>query len=469
MHLCRQHPRQGTRRRVLRPKPCLGVTAGQFLRHGQSVRHNNPLGGFHRRHGPRRGIACQQLWQLIGVKPRAVAAHWQAEGVEQQPAAQRPAGIGAVANGKIIGHANSPLRISRNASVLSRQREIPIFAVDHHGKESLPAPLELWEIGPLIVTSEINILIQFRVSRVVLGRREPQGVRMPLDGIADRSMSRKAMKAELLDAETELRLAYAWRDQRDEEALHRLINAYMRLAISVASKFRRYGAPMNDLIQEAGLGLMRAADKFDPDRGVRFSTYAVWWIRAGVQDYVMRNWSMVRTGSTSSQKSLFFNMKRVAAKLEREAAARGERLDGHQLRAQIAHEVGVPLGDVEMMEGRLAGSDYSLNATQSNEDEGREWIDALEDDASQAAEIVEEAHDAETLHHWLQVALQALTARERYIVSERKLRDEPRTLESLGEELRLSKERVRQLEAVALNKMRKSLDGQSAEVRAFFV
>ncbi len=292
---------------------------------------------------------------------------------------------------------------------------------------------------------------------------------MPLDGIADRSMSRKAMKAELLDAETELRLAYAWRDQRDEEALHRLINAYMRLAISVASKFRRYGAPMNDLIQEAGLGLMRAADKFDPDRGVRFSTYAVWWIRAGVQDYVMRNWSMVRTGSPSSQKSLFFNMKRVAAKLEREAAARGERLDGHQLRAQIAHEVGVPLGDVEMMEGRLAGSDYSLNATQSNEDEGREWIDALEDDASQAAEIVEEAHDAETLHHWLQVALQALTARERYIVSERKLRDEPRTLESLGEELRLSKERVRQLEAVALNKMRKSLDGQSAEVRAFFV
>jgi RNA polymerase sigma-32 factor len=292
---------------------------------------------------------------------------------------------------------------------------------------------------------------------------------MPLDGIVDQSMSRKAMKAELLDAETELRLAYAWRDQRDEEALHRLINAYMRLAISVASKFRRYGAPMNDLIQEAGLGLMRAADKFDPDRGVRFSTYAVWWIRAGVQDYVMRNWSMVRTGSTSSQKSLFFNMKRVAAKLEREAAARGERLDGHQLRAQIAHEVGVPLSDVEMMEGRLAGSDYSLNATQSNEDEGREWIDALEDDATQAAEIVEEAHDAATLHQWLQVALQALTARERYIVTERKLRDEPRTLESLGEELHLSKERVRQLEAVALTKMRKSLDGQSNEVRAFFV
>ena len=111
------------------------------------------------------------------------------------------------------------------------------------------------------------------------------------------------------------------RDQRDEKALHRLITAYMRLAISMAGKFRRYGAPMNDLIQEASLGLMKAADKFYPDRGVRFSTYAVWWIKASIQDYVMRNWSMVRTGSTSSQKSLFFNMRRVQARIEREAAA----------------------------------------------------------------------------------------------------------------------------------------------------
>ncbi len=292
---------------------------------------------------------------------------------------------------------------------------------------------------------------------------------MALDGPVDQTMSRRAMKAELLDAETELQLAYAWRDRRDEAALHRLITAYMRLAISVASRFRRYGAPMNDLIQEAGLGLMKAADKFDPDRGVRFSTYAVWWIRAGVQDYVMRNWSMVRTGSTSSQKSLFFNMKRVAAKLEREAMARGETLDGHQLRALIAHEVGVPLSDVEMMEGRLGGSDYSLNATQSSEDEGRQWIDALEDDTAQAADLVQQSHDANTLRGWLIVAMRALTARERFIVAERKLRDDPRTLESLGEELGLSKERVRQLEVAAFTKMRKSLDGQSVEVRDFFV
>ena len=244
---------------------------------------------------------------------------------------------------------------------------------------------------------------------------------MAFDGFADQSMTRNAMRAELLDAETELRLAYAWRDQRCEKSLHRLITAYMRLAISMASKFRRYGAPMNDLIQEASLGLMKAADKFDPDRGVRFSTYAVWWIKASIQDYVMRNWSMVRTGSTSSQKSLFFNMRRVQARIEREAAAEGRELDGATLRKMIAKEVGVPLADVEMMEGRLSGSDFSLNATQSAEDEGREWIEALVDDGEQAAELVQNSHDTDMLRQWLLSALSALNAREQFIVRERKL------------------------------------------------
>ncbi|AXI56096.1 RNA polymerase sigma factor RpoH (plasmid) [Pseudoseohaeicola sp. NH-UV-7] len=290
---------------------------------------------------------------------------------------------------------------------------------------------------------------------------------MALDTARDMSMSRKAMKAELLDAETELQLAYAWRDQRDEAALHRLITAYMRLAISMASKFKRYGAPMNDLIQEAGLGLMKAADKFDPDRGVRFSTYAVWWIKASIQDHVMRNWSMVRTGSTSSQKSLFFNLRRVQARLEREAAAAGQELDRHQLRQMISTEIGVPLHDVEMMEGRLSGSDFSLNATQSTEDEGREWIDALEDDSAQAAEVVEHNHDTDKLREWLLAAMNALNERERFIVRERKLRDDARTLESLGNELGLSKERVRQLEAAAFAKMRKNLESQSREVHQF--
>ncbi|GAA4220609.1 RNA polymerase sigma-32 factor [Sagittula marina] len=290
---------------------------------------------------------------------------------------------------------------------------------------------------------------------------------MALDGFNDQTLSRRAMKAELLDAETELRLAYAWRDNGDEQALHRLIQAYMRLAISMASKFKRYGAPMNDLIQEAGLGLMKAADKFDPDRGVRFSTYAVWWIKASIQDYVMRNWSMVRTGSTSSQKALFFNMRRVQARLEREAQASGEKLDGYQLRHMIATEIGVPLRDVEMMEGRLSGSDFSLNATQSVEDEGREWIDTLEDDSAQSAELVENTHDTACLRNWLVDAMNGLNERERFIIRERKLREEARTLESLGTELGLSKERVRQLEAAAFGKMRKALQAQSSEVEHF--
>lgn len=290
---------------------------------------------------------------------------------------------------------------------------------------------------------------------------------MALDGYTDLNVSRQAMKAELLDAETEIRLARAWRDQRDERALHRLITAYMRLAISMAARFRRYGAPMNDLIQEASLGLMKAADKFDPDRGVRFSTYAVWWIKASIQDYVMRNWSMVRTGSTSSQKALFFNLRRVQAKLEREAGDRGEPSNRYELRQRVAAEMGVPLADVEMMEGRLSGSDYSLNAVQSAGQDGREWIEALEDESPQAAEAVEVAHDAELLRGWLWRALQRLSARERYIVAERKLKDGGRTLESLGVELGLSKERVRQLEASAFAKMRASLESQSPEVVHF--
>jgi RNA polymerase sigma-32 factor len=273
------------------------------------------------------------------------------------------------------------------------------------------------------------------------------------------------MGAEMLDAATELALARAWRDDGDERSLHRLVTAYMRLAISMAAKYRRYGAPMPDLIQEAGVGLMKAAEKFDPDRGVRFSTYAVWWIKASIQDYVMRNWSMVRTGSTSSQKALFFNLRRVRAKLEREASASGDVLDGQRLREMIAEEVGVPLRDVEMMDARLSGSDFSLNAQQAGE-EGREWVETLEDEAPRAEETVTRDADLARVRGWLADALASLNARERMIIVERKLRDEPRTLESLGQELGLSKERIRQLEAQALGKLRKRLEsttGSAAE------
>ena len=287
---------------------------------------------------------------------------------------------------------------------------------------------------------------------------------MALDQANAISLSRRAMKAELLDAETELQLAYLWRDHKDEQALHRLITAYMRLAISMASKFKRYGVPMNDLIQEAGLGLMKAAEKFDPDRGVRFSTYAVWWIKASVQDYVMRNWSLVRTGSTSSQKALFFNMRRIQAQLEREAMQMGISLDSDQLHRKIATEIGVPLGDVKMMDGRLSGSDYSLNATQSTDEEGRAWIETLEDESEGADSLFEQAHDNAHLRKCLLDALSTLNERERLIVRERAIREDTRTLESLGKELSLSKERIRQIEAAAFQKLRKHLQNNMAEV-----
>ncbi|MEN8832667.1 RNA polymerase factor sigma-32, partial [Pacificibacter sp.] len=270
-----------------------------------------------------------------------------------------------------------------------------------------------------------------------------------LDTSYDSVFARRSMKAEMLDAETEYALAVAWRDQRDEAALHRLISAYMRLAISQAAKFKRYGAPMPDLIQEAAVGLMKAAEKFDPDHGVRFSTYAIWWIKASVQDHVMRNWSLVRTGSTSAQKSLFFNMRRVQARFEREALAQGAPIEHADLMRKIATELGVPLRDVETMDGRLSGSDFSLNATQSSDEEGREWIDTLADESATTTEIVEDNYDQAQLKLWVNEALNTLSERERFILKARKLAEEPRTLESLGAELKLSKERVRQVEVAA--------------------
>lgn len=290
---------------------------------------------------------------------------------------------------------------------------------------------------------------------------------MSTEYVNNSTLNRSAMSAELLDAETETQLAKAWRDEKDEKALHRLIHAYMRLAISMAGRFRRYGVSMPDLIQEAGVGLMKAAEKFDPDRGVRFSTYAQWWIKASIQDYVMRNYSMVRTGSTTNQKSLFFNLKRVKAKLEREASQAGIELDGHQLRELISQEIGVPMRDVEMMEGRLSGSDFSLNAVQSSDEDGREWQDTLEDDGPQAEEIVTIQTDSEKLRKLLGIALGKLNERERYILEQRKMLDDPRTLESIGEELNLSKERIRQVEAAALEKLRKILDRTKADLRSF--
>ena len=282
----------------------------------------------------------------------------------------------------------------------------------------------------------------------------------------DRSMVRAAMAAPYLEREEEHDLAVRWVENGDDRAMHKLIAAHMRLVISIAARFRHFGLPMSDMIQEGHVGLLEAARRFEPAREVRFSTYATWWIRAAIQDYILRNWSIVRGGTSSTQKALFFNLRRVEAQLQREAEEMGETLDGHQLRERVAQQIGVSLADVEMMTGRLSGGDMSLNARQSGEDEGREWIETLMDDAPGADETVAERRDQTTLRGWLAEALSRLTEREQMIVRARKLSDAPRTLDSLGEELNLSKERVRQIEAVALGKMRRTLEGQGAGLYA---
>jgi RNA polymerase sigma-32 factor len=275
---------------------------------------------------------------------------------------------------------------------------------------------------------------------------------------------RRAMKVEMLDAETERTLSQAWREHGDERALHRLVNAYLRLAISESKRYRGYGMSMPDLIQEAGLGLMKAAKKFDPERGVRFSTYALWWINASLKEYILRNWSLVRTVSTARQKTLFFNLRRVRARLEHEAAEQGYELNSQRLRELIAVEMGVPLRDVEQMESRLAGPDFSLNSQRSSEDSD-EWIEVLEDESPQAAETVVRNADLRLMRDSLQKAMGKLSERERFIIIERWVRDEPRTLKSLGKELSLSNERVRQIEARAFEKMQAYLERNRKEVK----
>jgi RNA polymerase sigma-32 factor len=272
-----------------------------------------------------------------------------------------------------------------------------------------------------------------------------------------RSLTSKAMKAELLEADTELELARNWFYRECEQSLHRLVNAYMRLAISMAKKYGRYGVDTNELIQEAGIGLMKAAKKFDPERGVRFSTYATWWIKASIQDFVLRNWSLVRTGSTASQKALFFNFKRVKSKIERDYDRNVASVDYSSLNEIVADQMGVPLRDVEMMESRLTGSDFSLNSLQQNE-EGREWIETIEDENSIGADRVDSERDHKRIQVWIKEALSTLNSREKRIVIDRKLVDKPRTLDSIGGELGVSKERVRQLETQALKKLKKHLE-----------
>ena len=267
-----------------------------------------------------------------------------------------------------------------------------------------------------------------------------------------------SMQEALLSRETEYDLAKRWRDNQDEAALHRLVRAYTRLVISIASRFRNYGLPMGDLVQEGNVGLLQAAERFEPDRGVRFSTYASWWIRSAMQDFILRNWSIVRTGTTAAQKSLFFNLRRLRAQID---DIGGEQLS-EESRKFIANELKVNVHEVEAMEIRLNGGDQSLNAPVSDESEDS-WQDFLADQRPNSEETVVSVQDGRTRARWLVEALRELPQREQTIIRKRRLTENGATLEELGRVLGVSKERVRQLEHRALTKLRKSISQRIEE------
>lgn len=270
---------------------------------------------------------------------------------------------------------------------------------------------------------------------------------------SDNRYIRNAMKQPLLEREHEVELAVAWRDNDDASAMHDLVMAYARLVVSAAAKYRHYGLPNGDLIQEGNIGLMQAAKRFDPDKGVRFSTYASWWIRASIQDYILRNWSIVRTGTTAAHKSLFFKLRRVRARIG-EADGGPLSFEGRQ---KIAETIGVNVKDVEVMEQRMSGPDASLNAPVAIDGE-HEMQDFLACQRPSPEQVVLELHDEKVLSNWLNQALQELSSRERMIILKRRLTEDGATLEELGHVLGVSKERVRQLEHRALKKLKKSLE-----------
>ncbi len=266
---------------------------------------------------------------------------------------------------------------------------------------------------------------------------------------ANQEFVRRSMAVPLLSKDEEYSLAVAWRDHRDERSLHKLMNAYSRLVISTASKFRNYGLSSADMIQEGMMGLLHAANRFEPERDLRFSTYANWWIRSSMQDYVLRNWSIVRTGTTASQKSLFFNFRRLRSKIEEQT---GAILDARG-REQIAEALGVSVDEVRSMETRLALAYESLNAT-LKDDSDLEQQDLLADERPDPEKVTLISLDSQTRRGWIEGALGVLGEREQIIIRERRLSDKGRTLEELGSRFGVSKERVRQLELRALGKLK---------------
>ncbi len=269
----------------------------------------------------------------------------------------------------------------------------------------------------------------------------------------DRRYISASMDAPILEREYEADLARRWRDAEDDDALHQLINSHVRLVVKIASRYRGYGLPIADLIQEGSVGLMQAAKRFDAERQARFSTYATWWILASIQEYVVRNSSIVRIGTTPAQKSLFFKLRRLRAKLIGPAGTTMTDAD----RRFIADQLRVPLAAVERMEAHLSGLDPSLNAT-VGQYETDELQDFLIDENPTPEENVARMRDHRTQAKWLREALGELTPREREVISRRFLTEDRETLADIGRTYGVTKERIRQIEKKALAQLREALD-----------
>jgi RNA polymerase sigma-32 factor len=257
-------------------------------------------------------------------------------------------------------------------------------------------------------------------------------------------------KFPMLEVEQEYMLAKRWREHADPDAAHQLVTSHLRLVAKIAMGYRGYGLPLSELISEGNVGMMQAVKRFDPERGFRLATYAMWWIRASIQEYILHSWSLVKLGTTAAQKKLFFNLRRIKGRIQ--AIEDGD-LSPENLK-QIATELNVPESDVIDMNRRLAGPDHSLNApVRADGDGANEWQDWLEDDGDNQEETLGEMEELGLRRDLLTSAMSHLTARERDILQERRLRDEPATLEELAQKYGVSRERVRQIEVRAFDKL----------------
>ena len=267
-------------------------------------------------------------------------------------------------------------------------------------------------------------------------------------------------KFPMLTPEEELELSRRWRDSEDMDAAHKLVTSHLRLVAKIAMGYRGYGLPVGELISEGNVGMMQAVKRFDPDRGFRLATYAMWWIRAAIQEYILHSWSLVKMGTTAAQKKLFFNLRRLKGQMQ--AIEDGDLKPEHV--ARIAHVLDVPEQDVVSMNRRLSAPDHSLNAPVRADSEG-EWQDWLVDESDSQETTMAETEELSGRKALLNGALKGLNDRERHILIERRLKDNPTTLEELSQQYGISRERVRQIEVRAFEKLQKGMHAQVAERR----